>query len=422
MSMAAPCQLSRPQCRDIVKVLFLTLNYAPSVGGNQIHVREIAERLVRSHGHEVEVWTSDSVHNPAFSPGGDLPSGPETLGGLTVRRFRYSSAYRRLVRAAQRATTRAHLPRSDLLGLLRRGPLSIRMAAKLITTRADVVVTVPFDYLHMYYPIAARLLGKQLAIVQMGTLHLSDRAIPRHVGRAIVASDRYVALTQAESDAVVASGMPPEAIAVIPPGVDPPRHDANAERFRLAHRLGSDPVVAFLGRHTRYKGIVSLVDAMEELWREARSYDLVIAGATSEYSSVVRARLAALPEAMRSRVRLVDNIDELSKAELLATADLLVNTSTQESYGIVFLEAWAAATPVIGADTPVVREVVGEAGCVVPHQNTPALSQAIECLLEDATRRKAAGLAGRQRVRTQHGWDDIAGQWNETLIAARAHR
>jgi glycosyltransferase involved in cell wall biosynthesis len=87
----------------------------------------------------------------------------------------------------------------------------------------------------------------------------------------------------------------------------------------------------------------------------------------------------------------------------MADADFLVlpSVTVEEMFGLVVLEAMAAARPVITTDLPsAVREVnvPGVTGLEVPLRDISALARALELLSRDSTRRQAMGQAGRKRV------------------------
>jgi glycosyltransferase involved in cell wall biosynthesis len=87
-------------------------------------------------------------------------------------------------------------------------------------------------------------------------------------------------------------------------------------------------------------------------------------------------------------------------AERLAEVDLLVLPSLREGLPLVLIEAMAAGVPVLAADLPGCRELVGdEAGVLFPPGDVSALTDGLRQLLRDGERRSRLGLAGIERVR-----------------------
>ena len=66
----------------------------------------------------------------------------------------------------------------------------------------------------------------------------------------------------------------------------------------------------------------------------------------------------------------------------------------------VYIEAMAAACPVVAADTGGAPEAVldGETGLLVPPRDVDALTTALDRLLSDAAMRERLGGAGRRRA------------------------
>jgi glycogen(starch) synthase len=101
------------------------------------------------------------------------------------------------------------------------------------------------------------------------------------------------------------------------------------------------------------------------------------------------------------------------KWRLLAGARVAVVPSRHETFGMVALEALAAATPVVAFDIPGLREVVPEgSGWRVPAFDVPALAERIRAACADPALAQAAGLAGRHFA-VGFDWDVLAGRQDE---------
>ncbi|MEJ2748911.1 MAG: glycosyltransferase family 4 protein, partial [Anaerolineae bacterium] len=92
--------------------------------------------------------------------------------------------------------------------------------------------------------------------------------------------------------------------------------------------------------------------------------------------------------------------------------------SGHESFGIVFLEAWAAKKPVIGARTGAIPTVVNEGkdGLLIEHRNTADLTQAIQALLSDPGLGRELGANGYRKVREHYTWDIIAEKFRAVYV------
>lgn len=162
------------------------------------------------------------------------------------------------------------------------------------------------------------------------------------------------------------------ALPIIPHGVDvaPPRPE---QRNLARKRFGwSDAtvVVLYLGRLSLHAkaDILGLLDACSQP-APIKNMELVVAGAGSDdlASMVARAKLAhdsGLP------VRVLVDISEAEKSDLLAAGDIFVSPSNslQESFGLALVEAMAAGLPVVATDWSAYRELIepGLSGLLVP--------------------------------------------------------
>ena len=106
-----------------------------------------------------------------------------------------------------------------------------------------------------------------------------------------------------------------------------------------------------------------------------------------------------------------------------AAADLFVLPSRYEGYGIVYAEALAQGLPVIACEVGPVPELVGdEAALLVPPGDVEALSEGLDLLLGDATRREQMSAAARRRAGELPRWEDTTDGFLGVLREAAAQR
>jgi glycosyltransferase involved in cell wall biosynthesis len=91
--------------------------------------------------------------------------------------------------------------------------------------------------------------------------------------------------------------------------------------------------------------------------------------------------------------------------ELYREGDLFVFPSLCESFGHPMVEAMAHGLPIVAADTPVNREVLGPAALYFSPYSPEELAVEVRRLAEDDTLRKRLGATGRQRVATHFCWE-----------------
>ena len=195
---------------------------------------------------------------------------------------------------------------------------------------------------------------------------------------------------------------------VIPFGIDPAAWSADRETKRDVEAMRgaiSKPIVLFVGRLVRYKGVDVLIKAAATL-----PVHVVIAGDGPMRSEWIASAAAAGGPAT------FDFPGVLSDADVkrwMHAADVLVlpSITKAEAFGVVQLEAMASGKPVISTNVasgvPWVNRH-GETGLVVPPRDSAALRHALETLLADAPLRSRFGAAGVQRVQSDFTLERMA--------------
>ena len=257
-------------------------------------------------------------------------------------------------------------------------------------------------------------------------------------GYAISSWAERTAIEAADAVIAVSHGMRRDVLAAYP-AVDPTRvyvvhNGIDTELFRprpdedFLRRLGLDPrrpLVVFVGRITRQKGLPHLLRAATTLPRDVQLVLCASAPDTPFLAAEVSAEMQALQEQRKGIVWLRDSLPRPDLIALVSTATVFVCPSVYEPLGIVNLEAMACGTAVVASAVGGIPEVVsdGETGLLVPYDaSAPAafeqgLASAIGTLADDPARAREMGRLGRERVVAEFGWPTIAGK---TLDVYRA--
>jgi glycosyltransferase involved in cell wall biosynthesis len=202
---------------------------------------------------------------------------------------------------------------------------------------------------------------------------------------------------------------PAKEVTVIPNGVD--QRAADQARRHAATRSGS--VLLFLGRlEIQQKGLDVLVKAMSQVTDGMR---LLIAG---EGKDRERVQDSIRGLGLEDRVALIGAVHGEAKWRLIAEADLVLQPSRYETFGISVLEAMACGTPVVASDLTCLRELLPpSAGIRVPVEDPDALATAVNVLMAAPSRRRAMQEAGPTIAR-RYEWDAIAR--SQATVYARA--
>lgn len=223
----------------------------------------------------------------------------------------------------------------------------------------------------------------------------------------------------------------PERLHVIYNGIDLEEYHPVASTAAL-DRFGIDPAVPyvlFVGRITRQKGIIHLVNAIRHL--DPGFQVVLCAGApdTPEIAAEMRAAVEAAQAARPGVVWVDQMVDTATKIELYSHAAVFVCPSIYEPFGIINLEAMACGVPVVASSVGGIKEVVvsGETGFLVPlEQDSKSpfdpldpgkfsrdLAARINELIADPEKCRRFGEAGRRRAEECFGWPAIARQTAE---------
>ncbi len=220
-------------------------------------------------------------------------------------------------------------------------------------------------------------------------------------------ADAVIAMTEAERRSMVRLGVKENRVFVTGTGPDL-APTANALGFRKRFGLSADPMVLFVGQKYRYKGIAALLGGASRVWKKFPETRFVFIGPRTDHS---RKLFAGVHD---ERVLELDTVDLATKTDAFAACDMFCLPSSQESFGVVFTEAWTFGRPVIGCDIPAVREVItsGQDGFVVA-QRSDEIADRILFLLDNPAERQRLGENGRKKVQERYTWPALARRTEE---------
>jgi len=237
---------------------------------------------------------------------------------------------------------------------------------------------------------------------------------------AIEAADAVIAVSEGMRADVLAAypKVQPDRVHVVHNGIDTdlfaPRPDDGFVR-----ELGLDPgqpLVIFVGRITRQKGLPHLLRAAAELPASAQLVLCASAPDTPQIAAEVQTAIEWLSRSRSGVLWLREPLPRPQLIGLLASATVFVCPSVYEPLGIVNLEAMACGTAVVATAVGGIPEVVGdgETGLLVPYDaDAPealdhGLAEAITRLVDDVALAAEMGRRGRERVVAEFGWPEIA--------------
>lgn len=394
-----------------MKALFYTREFPPYVyGGAGVHVEYLAGELAKLM--EVDVRCFGDQDNKT--------------GNLTVKGFPYDNPV-------------FDNTNDKLQAVLKTLSTCIQMNADNID--ADVV------HCHTWYAQFAGIVAKLCyGIPLVITTHSLEPLRPwkrEQLGRGYDASS-WVEKTAIEmADAIIAVSketkvdvlkyfdVDPEKIKVIYNGINLEEYVVTNETSTL-EEYGIDrskPYVLFVGRITRQKGIIHLVNAIKYI--DPDTQIILCAGApdTPEIGKEMEDSVTEVKKTRDNVIWIDKMLDKKEVIQLYSHADVFCCPSIYEPFGIINIEAMACETAVVASAVGGIKEVVvdGETGILVPLEQQDVapfepkdadkfskdLANGINKLVSNKELTVSMAKKGRKRVEDYFDWTAIAKQVEE---------
>jgi alpha-1,6-mannosyltransferase len=271
-------------------------------------------------------------------------------------------------------------------------PWIVRLAARGLDI--PVVAFYHSNFPRVFAPFPERSNAFRRAMFDLGWRYA--RAIDRHFAHTIVCSD-FVA------NDLRAAGI--DRVTKIPLGVDlalyNPARAGRRREVRQRYGLPEGPVAAFVGRFAAEKELDVLLDAWREVHRRTGA-QLALVG-----DGPMRAQLVAQADGAPWVRFLPYERDRDRVADLMASIDLFVAPSSNETFGLAPLEALASGTPVLSADRGGISEQVATSGAgarFIAGESRSLAEEAVTLLQSDL---RALGAKGRAYAEKDHSWDAV---------------
>jgi glycogen synthase len=395
-----------------MNIAILTNEYPPNVyGGAGVHVeyltRELASPLNGGHFVRVLAFGDQAERHPTMSVDGIQPPADLRVQDPRHARF-FSTMLQNLVMGGELADidiVHCHTWYTHFAGCLTK-----------YLHRVPLVLTT-----HSLEP------HRPWKEEQLGTAYHASTWVER---TAYHNADGVIAVSESmKHDVQALYGVEPERIRVIHNGIDLNQYRPTESPETLAaYGIRADvPFVLFVGRITRQKGIIHLVNAIRHL---RPGVQVVLCAGAPDTPAIASEMTEAVARARAATANEIIWIPEmLPKDKVIALythAAIFVCPSVYEPFGIINLEAMACGTPVVASAVGGIPEVVehGETGLLVapetldpsevepmhPEQFARDLAEAVNALLENPDLRASMARKARLRVEEKFSWSSIARQ------------
>jgi glycosyltransferase involved in cell wall biosynthesis len=390
-----------------MRILHVCHQYRPAIGGAERYITQLSEEMA-ARGHQVDVFTSRSDDYMTWR--NQLPK-RETIRGVQVHRFsslrrrRYTWVALDFGISGYARTKRTFYEPFVLFG---NGPISPSLALALLRNinEYDIVHIASLHYAHAWTAFTAAKLRKvPVAITPMIHIGQPETYDMRYMRRVVHDSDIAFALTEAERKMLQDEHMSRRAV-VAGSGLHleqfPP---LSAVASRAHFNIAEDAfVVLFLGRKTGYKGLNACIEAVKSLRDTYPNAVLLAVGPETEYSRELWSQVKG-----RDGLVVRGTVSETDRLAALAASDVLTLPSSGESFGIVYLEAWAYGKPVIGGNIAATASLIDDGinGYVVDPHDVATLAQRLSMLASTPALASRLGANGRRKLESRYSWTRI---------------
>lgn len=223
-------------------------------------------------------------------------------------------------------------------------------------------------------------------------------------------ADHFIAISEATAaDLRQFYGVHDPLVTVAPLGVSERYHEVESRDLPRPACIAEvhAPYILYVGQIQPRKNLERLIEAFEMVC-EAHpdlAHHLVLAGADGWQPEATHRVAATSPVA--HRIHRLGYVPEAELPTLMAHADVFTLVSQGEGFGLPVVEAMAAGTAVLAADSASLPEILGDAGVLVNPTDTAAITESLASLLSDPTLRATCEARGKARA-AQFTWTHCA--------------
>ncbi|MFX0197560.1 MAG: glycosyltransferase family 4 protein [Candidatus Hodarchaeota archaeon] len=382
-----------------MNILHVIQAYEPFIGGGVKNFKCISEELVR-RGHTVSIYTSTALDTKGFTSlrhGKRLKNAPHVREENGIKVFRFRPLILPLLQWK--------------IDQIYYGPTIPGMFLEYRKNKDafDLVHSTTMPFTHNYHAFR---LARSSNIPYVCTPAVKVLDLKHYRSKAVETLRRASAIivrVRFEKKILVNKyRVKPERIHYVGVGINPQNFEnVDGSSFRRAYGLRDEKLILFVGRLALPKGFHYLIKAFIKEFGGKRAYKLVLIGPMSIPAKMIK---DSIPSALKEQIIFTGPIyDRRFLADAYSAADIFVNPSADDNFGVVFIEAWASGTPVIGARFGGVMDLIKEGidGLFVEFGNVEDLRKKMSFLIENKDIRQRLGNMGRRRALKDYTWTII---------------
>ena len=234
--------------------------------------------------------------------------------------------------------------------------------------------------------------------------------------------DHFFPVSEFTAGLLKQQGVDPDRMTVVFNGTDPQLFQPkDVSELKRELELEDKRMLLTVTRLVKRKGIEEVLHAVAKLQHEFDDLHYLVLGSGPEEASL---KELASSLGIDQRVHFIGRVPYEELVDYYNMADLFVMSSRAtlpdvEGFGIVFLEANACEKPVIGTRSGGVESAIlhNKTGLVIDEEDPAALRDAIRLLLNDPEKSAAMGREGRKRVVEETNWDVLSRRLHDHMEA-----
>jgi len=408
------------------KLLVVSHLFHPAVGGTEIHLLRLTTKLAQL-GFKIKVLTTNAYSTEAFflNDKRRIKKRFERINGIEIERLGFHTFGRRTLNFLRNIACYFRYPLNSWIRTYSYGPRNPQFLKKIREEKPDIILAAPFPTYNMYYAWkGAKEL--QIPLIIYAAFHLLDPcSFDNSLFYRIMQDASLIgAQTETERQYLINQGrIPAQKIEIFPPlpiteeDISQPLPSFSRTALRQKYGISQSKVLLCLSQHGRHKNILPVILAMEHVWKENEDIALVIAGRTTAYTSVLKNQAKILNSRFGRHIYFFDNFSLHQKEEIWGLADLFINLSEFESFGIVFVEAMHHGLPVIASTFGVAPSIITDfqTGALVSPKSLTEIAGAIIELIKDKKILNIYGENGRKKVLEEFNPRFILNKWKKRL-------
>lgn len=358
-----------------MRILHITKKYPNALGGDAIVVQNLEEQQ-KKNGHEVFILTTncDDIINKKDLIKFGLKDTPANLDNITIKRFisLINLFFKSFSLIKELHPDIVHSHSVDM------GYIMSFACRKYNTPLIETYHAGSFN--DKKYPLTKRLLDKFLfKISKFNKIIVLGKNLLKDFKREKINGAIY-----------------------IPNGVN---------QTNILHRKNKSKKIRFIfvGRLEDQKGLEYLIDAVNEVVKLNKNFEILLIGEGSKKEEL-RKKINNLK--LKNYFNFLGSKSNKEVIRSYSTSDIFILPSLWEGLPLTLLEALASGLPVITTDVGGISDICtdNENALIIPPKNTREIKDAMIRLINNPRLRKQLGENGRQLVKNKYSWEKINSQ------------